>query len=64
MIVELTDTEAGLHAFMETLPISDDVGLDTIETVSVTRYGATDTGKAHEPQNRRTTCRENSAFNE
>lgn len=39
VIVEVVDTRAALEAFHDTLEITDDAGLVTLETVSVVGYG-------------------------
>lgn len=39
VIVEVTDLEAALRAFHDTLEISDDTGLVTLERIGVVGYG-------------------------
>lgn len=39
LIVELIDAEPVLRTFIRSLPVSDEIGLATLETVAVTRYG-------------------------
>lgn len=39
VIVEVIDTETALRAFRDTLEVTDDTGLVTLETVGVVGYG-------------------------
>ena len=39
LILELSDAEPVLRKFIASLPVTDDIGLATLETITLARYG-------------------------